>query len=156
MKLNELTNWEDLKAETEERRRRHEARPKPLRLIIDGWFAILRLRDRPSPYKRLRWAYQRARRGWSDGDIVNLDCYLAGVISGSLEQLRKEGHTHPQELTPEQWDTRLRMIITPLSVDIWRAEDESAEDWLKRMEDETKAQQDAIRLLADHWPSLWD
>ena len=145
---------EELDADMAARQRRRAAWPGLLRMTAD---ALLRARQAGRagpPWTRLVWAWQRARRGWSDRDLWSLDAYLCGVIAGSLTDLRDSGHGGPGDLTPTEWRALLARIAEPLAAySKWRSRVDA------RPEDEAAVRapaQEAIRLLADRVGDLWD
>lgn len=156
-----VKTWDEVMADIEERDRRHEVRPWPVRKAVEAFWRVRRTaRDvrRARPLRRARWAVQRARRGYSDRDVWGFDTYLAGVISGGVRQLA-HGHSYPMDMTPEEWVDILTRIADPL--DQWVAGDEHAdgettEQYVQRREAEYKAAQDALRLMADRLGNLWD
>lgn len=42
--------------------------------------------------RKIKWAYQRLTRGYSDKDMWNADVYIARVIAGSLTWFVENGH----------------------------------------------------------------
>lgn len=73
--------------------------PRPWYLRAKAWWDA---RVGPVPARQRRLA-QRARRGWADEDVADLDAYLAAVIAGSVRHLRRRFHSHPPDLSPQQW-----------------------------------------------------
>lgn len=155
-----LYSWEEVRAEMDARDAAHAARPWPLRRSIDAYHWVRRAcgcNMNPSLWQRGRWRIQRARRGWSDIDAWNLNRHLAAVIAGSAAHLRANGHGHPQELTPQEWDDILARIVAALSVDLDRDVDgEEDAAMLTRREREAAAQTEAVHLVATWWHHLWD
>jgi len=69
------------------------------------------LRKIPRKVKRKIKLYcQRAKRGFGDEDLWNLDYFLSGVISKSIRELIKQKHGYPVEMTEEEYDRKLTRI----------------------------------------------
>lgn len=49
-------------------------------------------------FKNIKYAWQRATRGFSDPDCWEFDSYLSRIISGGLKTLDKNRHGFPTEL----------------------------------------------------------
>jgi len=65
----------------------------------------------PYNLKRLKWFYQRGKRGWADCDWWGMDYYLVGIIIPMLRRLRASQMGHPVGLTEEEWGARLGEMI---------------------------------------------
>lgn len=50
--------------------------------------------------RRVRWFWQRGRRGYSDRDLWSFDHYLSRVIAGGMRQLADGAHGTPYEFNP--------------------------------------------------------
>jgi hypothetical protein len=158
-----LIPWEAVRADLEARQQRHAARPAPARAVVQAWWwcqRAWRSTWHPPLWRRLRWNWQRMRRGWSDRDTWSLDWYLAGVISGSVAYMRDHGHTYPGEengADKQQWRDILTRIAGPLSVNRDRIIDgETPAQRRERQERELAEQQEALQLLAWWSCHLWD
>jgi len=65
-------------------------------------------------FRRVKWFYQRGRRGWADCDWWGVDDYLVGIILPMLKQLKEYEHGYPgygKASTPEKWDKLLDEMI---------------------------------------------
>ena len=65
------------------------------------------------PLRHVKWGIQRARRGYSERDVWNLDHYLATVIAGGCRALAADTHGYPNSgpddpFTFEDWQKELR------------------------------------------------
>lgn len=70
------------------------------------WFeSYLRL-----PKQLVKHWYQRANRGYSVYDMWNADAYLADVIAGSAYWIFVHGHSHPSNLSEDEWNDVLLTI----------------------------------------------
>jgi len=68
----------------------------------------------PYNLKRLKWFYQRGKRGWADCDWWSMDYYLAGIIIPMLKELKANTISYPgvrDASTPEKWDALLDEMI---------------------------------------------
>jgi hypothetical protein len=155
-----MSTVDELFAEYDAWEKRHAARPWIARRPLDAWWRLKRSARElwhVPPWRRLKWRWQRAMRGWSDRDVWNLDSYLAAVISGSVAQLREEVHGYPAEMTFDDWKDVLDRISGPLAVDWDRIVDgETPQEGLAREKWEAAAQVAALHLFAEHFHGLWD
>jgi len=144
------TKWRDYIAEWEARKAWEAAHPFRSAPRRTYWYLRRNLGKlaRPQPWVRLRWRYQRSKRGWADRDVWSLDSYLAKLIGSSIASLRNHGHGYPSDITLEQWDDVLTRISEPLL-----AYHKHWDDYDNRYIEEA---QQALRLLAEHFPSCWD
>lgn len=112
----------------------------------------------------------RGRRGWAPSDTWGMDDYICRVIGEMTAHLKEHTHGHPCQgvtecwrSTPdnprecncqERWNETLDKISGPLLA--YRTHWD--EDTYKAGQDQKiiEAAQDALRLLADHLPSMWD
>lgn len=99
-----------------------------------------------------RWGWQRLRRGWSDYDAYSFDHYLAGVIAGGLANIR-DGHSHPCDMTAEEWESYLNEIITGLTR--YRDMRFTANQYHEEMKAYNAAAA-AMHKFADRFGDMWD
>ena len=102
-----------------------------------------------------KWAWHRARYGWSPRDTWSLDDYLCRVAAESLTHLRDNAHGHPGGTTPEKWAAQLTRIIEPLEV--WGSHwdwdcDVDRDEHIRRYREAQKA----WRRLGEVLGNLWD
>ena len=74
-----------------------------------------RISDIPYNLKKIKWFYQRGKRGWADCDWWCMDMYLTSIILPMLKQLRENSIGYPGYSsckTPEQWDNKLDTMIS--------------------------------------------
>lgn len=62
-------------------------------------------------FKKIRWFFQRAKRGWAECDMWGMYCYLGKVISGMLKELKENEVGYPAGMTEEEWDQKMRDMI---------------------------------------------
>ena len=105
--------------------------------------------------RRIKWFFQRGKRGYSDNDVWNFDSYLAEVISKGCKQLAKEKHGYPSNLTLEKWEEILNSLskkfeeYTKIIYLEEGYETVSPEEFDKKMDE-------MINLLKNHFTHLWD
>lgn len=61
-------------------------------------------------FRKIKWAWQRAKYGYCDRDLWNLDYTLGNYIASSVNKLADITHGYPYGTTPEEWDGILRSI----------------------------------------------
>lgn len=61
-------------------------------------------------FRRVKWMFQRAKRGYCDRDLWNLDWTLGNYIASSVNELANCTHGHPYNTTPEEWEQILKGI----------------------------------------------
>lgn len=61
-------------------------------------------------FRKVKWTWQRAKYGWCDRDIWNLDFTLGNYIASSVYKLSKTTHGYPYGITEKEWDKVLKDI----------------------------------------------
>lgn len=61
-------------------------------------------------FRRMKYTWQRARWGFSEYDICDLDAYFSALIAGALKYWSHHTHSFPYEMTDTQWRYTLRQI----------------------------------------------
>lgn len=61
-------------------------------------------------FKRAKYARQRARWGFSEYDVWDMDTYLAELIGNMTEYLSKRSQTHPWDMDEKEWKNTLKTI----------------------------------------------
>ena len=61
-------------------------------------------------FRKIKWAYQRAKYGWCDKDLWSLVWTLGNYIASSVNELANRTHGYPYGLSPREWDRILRTI----------------------------------------------
>ena len=114
-------------------------------------------------FRPLKWAYQRARRGWADCDVWNLDSYLFHILAETLPRLRDSRSGSPCDCKPpisdhtchDRWTAELTgaaQLFERLSEhEYWRIELLE-----KAVEAEEKDFAEAMAWLAKRMRNLWD
>lgn len=54
-------------------------------------------------FRRAKFARQRARWGFSEYDVWNMDAYLADLLRDMCAYWAKHHNSHPYEVTAEEW-----------------------------------------------------
>lgn len=133
-------------------------------------------------FKNIKYIYQRAIKGYCDGDLWDLSFFFSELIPVCLEQFSKVTHSHPYDTTYEEWQEYLLKIarliresaedspeIDKKIEEISNESDTSRnsaifkknyEELLKEAEKETKIKnqkrQMAFKMLAEKFGDLWD
>jgi len=106
--------------------------------------------------RRIKWFVQRGWRGYSDRDNWSIDGFLLSILPPMLENLRKNSHGYPVDMTAEEWDTCLHNMIVGFEcrrklVDLdydWK--NPAQEQFLKRYADL------GMEQFVKDFHSLWD
>lgn len=66
-------------------------------------------------FRNIKFAWQRATKGYCDYDYWNIDYYLLKLLPELFDDFRKNLHGHPCSFTEEEWDNfLLKEVIEPL------------------------------------------
>lgn len=66
-------------------------------------------------FRNIKFAWQRATKGYCDYDCWNIDHYLLDLLPELFDNFRRNLHGHPVSFTEEEWDNfLLKEIIEPL------------------------------------------
>lgn len=133
-------------------------------------------------FRKIKWAYQRAKYGWCDRDLWNLDWTLGNYIASSVNELANRTHGYPCGLSPREWDRILRTIAREfylgVNEDSWtnpyesdisyeknyhELEETERTIWNKWFEEERKIEEfmeayreEGFRDLVKWYSHLWD
>ena len=77
------------------------------------WYGLLDKRDEH------RYRRQRAKRGYSDYDVLDIQMWLVRTLRPMIEDILSKLHTHPDTLTFEEWKAILEEMITSLKIMDW-------------------------------------
>lgn len=58
-------------------------------------------------FRNIKYAWQRARYGYCDMDVWNLDLHLLVLFRETLYHLAEKSQSHPYYKTPEEWEEEL-------------------------------------------------
>lgn len=122
-------------------------------------------------FRNLKYAYQRACRGYSDSDVWNLDNYLAILIAESLTSLADDTVGYPVSMpSPKAWDDTLRNVAKHFSDYANNYDEESTNAFLaylnvkkelverhpRATEDELMMVSPALRAVKDLWIKTYE
>lgn len=94
--------------------------------------------------KRIKWFYQRGKRGYSEADTWSFDTYLAQVIAGGVGRLSERNFGYPHGMAPEEWSSILEKIAKGFGeTDKWGDYNQPAFD-------------EAMELFSKYFHDLWD
>lgn len=140
------------------------------------WIRVKRKLAFPRRWKAaVKVFVQRGRRGWSTPDVWGMDDYICTLLGQMTAELRAKTHSHPCMATEssacggmpdsppcnceQAWNETLDAIAGPLLTyrTHWDFPDgESSDQHWQREKRIIAEAQDALRLLADHLPAMWD
>ncbi len=99
---------------------------------------------------RIKWAYQRAVRGYDDRLHWDLAEYLDPMIVAQARYLRDHGVGYPSGITQKKWNKVLDTIIKGMG----ETPDDLAS--MKLWKKYQKEREKALVLMAFYWDNLWD
>lgn len=130
-------------------------------------------------FKRIKWAIQRATKGYSDMDMWNLSTFYPQLLIDSLTEYRNGTECYPLEFASQgEWIEVIDKIIekikyyneimnvedNPYKEDYYRyingcTEDCPLDNFFEYQKMMTNKKQEALKealaLLAEHMPDLW-
>ena len=111
--------------------------------------------------RSIRWSYQRITRGFADVDVFNLDCYLSGVIIGTLNHLADHHFGVPYSLkdSPDEWTAWLRETANKFEEANKIEEDSYSVEFEQVKAEHDKAaglRKEGLERLSEYWGCLWD
>lgn len=110
---------------------------------IRAWYRIT------NAYDEVRWAIQRARRGYDDTTRWGLYCTVTDISLPVLVWMKENARGYPAQLNSmEEWQEILGKMITAFEIikrDDWEEQD-------KRQ----KELQEGLDLFAKYFRNLWD
>ena len=133
-------------------------------------------------FRKIKWSWQRAKYGYCDMDLWNLDHTLGNYIASTVNELANRTHGHPITTTEEKWGEILRTIAQDfyfgVNEDCWENEFErflTYETTYDKMDPDEKTNWDkwfkreaqTADIMAEHlqrgfdnliewYPHLWD
>ena len=111
-------------------------------------------------YFKVKWFWQRGRRGYSDSDAWNLQWYLAGWLPGALRELHG-GDGFAYGMTEEIWTRKLVTMIEGFEAiqkqnNLQWAIGQSHGDFMYEWDRLNSKAQAGLREFANHFGKLWD
>ena len=125
-------------------------------------------------FRYIKFAYQRIRYGWCDGDTWDIDIWMCTVISGMLRHLAQKTNSYPSLYEYEEWQTILEdladslenLMLDPTDKNkytedyIQKRRGQYKQLWLeeeKRLyEERDKEKKKVFNMLCEHFYELWD
>lgn len=123
---------------------------------------------------KIKWAFQRAKRGYSDCDIWGLDGYLIDILINGISQLKNNLCGYPASMNSiKEWEEVLDKMIDGFKLsqtlinndcyfDIPKDRGKELSDIIKKYDIKVFTKEDrelhdnAFKLLAKHFYDLWD
>lgn len=103
---------------------------------------------------RLKHAWQKLTRGYSDADLWDLDVHLARVILPRLRAFKRENtHGHPPGFTPEEWAATLDEITWALE---WVADEDSTDAPINDFLRDSERASTGLEKFGRYFMDLWD
>jgi len=100
-----------------------------------------------------RFFWQRRTQGWDDSETWNLDVEIARFAVPRLKVFRQQIHSHPPDLTFEEWQAKLDEVI-------WALEHYANPDKFERSvgftDDDWKRLKYAMKTFGRRFGDLWD
>lgn len=115
----------------------------------------------PTLFRRLKWGWQRAVKGYCDCDLFSLDEYYLELFSETLEELANTTHGWPDKdfKTYDDWIYFLKKMSRKFK-EAQLFSDESFSIELKEIKEkrqlQDKALEDGFTMMKAHFRSLWD
>lgn len=145
----------------------------PLNYYPQNWFYNIR-----HFFRTLKWANQRARRGYSDIDVYNLKDYLMRVLIGSLRHMADRTMSYPIKYAlegdddgDEEWAALLREMADFFDKGFnWEnpdlsdfqdflagkiSKDELSNIWRNEMKEGKENREKGFNLLMENFDDLW-
>ena len=135
-------------------------------------------------FRKIKWMFQRAKYGYCDRDLWNLDYTLGSYIANCTDELANRTHSYPGMLMNyEEWQKILKKIAylfyTGVNEDCWEnpldvyyierkgfddfseeKQEEIRKNWFEIEKNYELSRQEKIRegfdLLKQWFPHLWD
>ena len=115
--------------------------------------------------RSIKYAFQRATKGYCDTDVWDLDKFYLHLLQSSLTELKDISHGYPKDcISPEEWKDCLNEIIQCFpNADFDNYEDKYDEcgvTWIDEYTTINKLCKDNLHtgfeLLEKHFHDLWD
>jgi len=150
---NALTSLEDLE---------EKIRNRPW--LVKAWHSIkypmLRFLDFKYKSKKVKWFYQRGKRGWADCDWWDMHSYLIHIITPMLKELKEKnygGLGYGKASTPEKWEALLGEMIEGFEAADRIIESEYPMDsYLEDQKKDIKVFETKMKIFTKWFFHLWD
>ena len=107
-------------------------------------------------FKNIKYAWQRATRGFSDPDWWEFDSYLSKIISGCLKEFDKKRHGFPSELYFQLGEEAANKKWSEILLKIAESMDQYEEAKNENKRESEKLWNDAFDLLKKWHENMWD
>ena len=147
---------QSLKDYLQERKERELRRPTIREFLVeDVFWRIERWFDFAfGSLREVKYAWQRARRGYSDRDLWDLSSYLANILVPGLTALRDNNTGFPAGLTQKQWKKELDIMIR--GFEAHRAICMGEYEGVNTIKRYLSIQNKGLEKFTKHYNSLWD
>lgn len=106
---------------------------------------------------------QRAKKGFCDIDVWNIDMFIENTLLNILKQFKKEHIGYPFDITSEEWDNiidRMIFLLTEMNEKTcsmqYNYDENDKEKYIKICEYQTKCKDEFYELLKKwHWNLWW-
>lgn len=119
-------------------------------------------------YRKLKWFYQRGKRGYSDNSVWSLDWYLCEWMPQALRELKEQVHGTPivdtgrviedpndcDTLTMEEWKATIEYLAE--TFDIGRQIQDYGYKTPEEYQKAYKRFQHGMRMFNEYFFNLWD
>lgn len=109
-----------------------------------------------------KMAKQRAKKGYCDLDVWNIDNFIETTLVEILKEFKKDNNGYPPELTPEEWDKiidRMIFLLTEMNEETCSMRfdlGDKPEKYFEVSEYRTKCKDEFYDLLKRwHWALWW-
>lgn len=99
----------------------------------------------PKDERYKKYQNQLKKSGFSDTELWGLDYSIAAFVLPRLIRFKEILHSHPANLTFEQWKEVLDKIILAMEITV------NGEDWERNIE-----LIEGVKLFGEYFTDLWD
>ena len=113
----------------------------------------------PQFFRSLKWAYQRATRGYADCDVWDIDIWFLSIIPNMLRDLESLGGGYPYGMTSIEWHATLREMARCFEGAGKDPDLDTAgnlEKWEKFNEAREKDLDEGLKMFRENFWDLWD
>ena len=113
----------------------------------------------PQFFRSLKWAYQRATRGYADCDVWDIDMWFLSIIPNMLRDLEGFGNSYPISKTPTEWRATLREMARCFEEAGKEPEYDKAftlRQWREYNETKAKELDEGFKMFRENFWDLWD
>ena len=107
-------------------------------------------------FRNIKYAWQRATRGFADPDWWEFDSYLSQTISGCLKEFDKKRHGFPSELYFQLGEEEANKKWSEILLKIAENMDQYEEAKAENKKESERLWNDAFDLLKKWHENMWD